>query len=383
MAHKIREVYIVHHSHTDVGYTDLQEQVIYNQANNIRRAVELIADGLEKGTNQKGLKWNCETWYCVEQFLKVATEEEKKTFFDLVKKNSIGLSANYLNFNDLADCEYLISRLDIDPDIINHTPNVKFWQRWGAGFDHVDLKAWGERGIPIATCPGVNSGIVAELAIMLMLAGYRNLLQINRQLRAGHWPRTEYFGRSFMMKGKTVGVLGLGHIGKKVAALATAFGANVIYYDIVRQTEQEEKFGYRFVDFDTLLRESDIYTIHCPLNEETRGMIGAEQFAQMKPTAMLINTARGPIVDEAALIDALTTGKIATAGLDTYEREPLPKDHPLLTLDNVVASAHAGGNTKDNDINMMNYVYHNIVAFDRGEPLNTPGDIVNGEYLKK
>lgn len=286
-------------------------------------------------------------------------------------------------YGNLADCEYLISRLDIDPDIINHTPNVKFWQRWGAGFDHVDLKAWGERGIPIATCPGVNSGIVAELAIMLMLAGYRNLLQINRQLRAGHWPRTEYFGRSFMIKGKTVGVLGLGHIGKKVAALTTAFGANVIYYDIVRQTEQEEKFGYRFVDFDTLLRESDIYTIHCPLNEETRGMIGAEQFAQMKPTAMLINTARGPIVDEAALIDALTTGKIATAGLDTYEREPLPKDHPLLTLDNVVASAHAGGNTKDNDINMVNYVYHNIVAFDRGEPLNTPGDIVNGEYLKK
>ena len=178
-------------------------------------------------------------------------------------------------------------------------------------------------------------------------------------------------------------MLGLGHIGKKVAALATAFGANVIYYDIVRQTEQEEKFGYRFVDFDTLLRESDIYTIHCPLNEETRGMIGVEQFAQMKPTAMLINTARGPIVDEAALIDALTTSRIATAGLDTYEREPLPKDHPLLTLDNVVASAHAGGNTKDNDINMVNYVYHNIVAFDRGEPLNTPGDIVNGEYLKK
>ena len=111
MAHKIREVYIVHHSHTDVGYTDLQEQVIYNQANNIRRAVELIEEGLEKGTNQKDLKWNCETWYCVEQFLKVATKEEKKTFFDLVKKNSIGLSANYLNFNDLADCEYLTEKI--------------------------------------------------------------------------------------------------------------------------------------------------------------------------------------------------------------------------------------------------------------------------------
>ena len=286
-------------------------------------------------------------------------------------------------YDKLADCEYLISRLDIDPEIIHHTPHVRFWQRWGAGFDHVDLKAWGERGIPIATCPGVNSGIVAELAIMLMLAGYRNLLQINRDLRRGHWPRTEYFGRSFMIRGKTVGILGLGHIGKKVAALATAFGANVIYYDIVRQTEQEERFGYRFVDMDTLLAQSDIFSIHCPLDETTRGMIGESELRRMKPTAMLINTARGPIVQEAALVQALQNGTIATAGLDTYEKEPLPPDHPLLTLDNVVASAHAGGNTKDNDINMVNYIYHNIVAFDRGEPLNTELDIVNAQYLPK
>lgn len=285
-------------------------------------------------------------------------------------------------YGNLADCEYLVSRLDIDPDIIHHTPNVKFWQRWGAGFDHVDLKAWGERGIPIATCPGINSGIVAELAIMLMLAGYRNLLQINRNLREGHWPRTEYFDRSFMIRGKTVGILGLGHIGKKVAALVSAFGANVIYYDIIRMHEQEEKFGYRFVDMDTLLRESDIFTIHCPLDETTRGMIGKAEFAKMKPSCMLINTARGPIVEEAALIDALQNGVIAAAGLDTYEKEPLPKDHPLLTLDNVVASAHAGGNTKDNHINMVNYVYSNIVKFDQGLPLNTDKDIVNAQYLK-
>ena len=285
-------------------------------------------------------------------------------------------------YGSLADCEYLISRLDIDPDIIHHTPRVRFWQRWGAGFDHVDLAAWGARGIPIATCPGVNAGIVAELAIMLMLAGYRNLLQINRDLRAGHWPRTEYFGRSFMIRGKTVGILGLGHIGKRVAALVSAFGANVIYYDIVRMHEQEAQFGYRFVDMDTLLRESDIFTIHCPLDETTRGMIGAAELAKMKPSCMLINTARGPIVQEDALVAALQNGTIATAGLDTYEREPLPPEHPLLTLQNVVASAHAGGNTKDNDINMVNYIYHNIVAFDQGRPLNTPQDIVNAQYLR-
>ena len=286
-------------------------------------------------------------------------------------------------YGNLADCEYLISRLDIDPDIINHTPNVRFWQRWGAGFDHCDLKAWGERGIPIATCPGVNAGIVAELAVMLMLAGYRNLLQINRDLRNGHWPRTEYFGRSFMIRGKTVGILGLGRIGKRVAALVSAFGADVIYYDIVRQWEQEEQFGYRFVDMDTLLRESDIFSIHCPLDDVTRGMIGENELARMKRSAMLINTARGPIVSEDALVHALENGIIATAGLDTYEREPLPKDHPLLTLDNVVASAHAGGNTKDNDINMVNYIYHNILAFDRGEPLMSEHDVVNAQYLRK
>lgn len=111
MTHKIREVYIVHHSHTDVGYTDLQEQVIYNQANNIRRAVELIENGIKNNTTQKDLKWNCETWYCVEQFFKMATEEEKEKFFDLVKKGNIGLSANYLNFNDLADCKYLKEKI--------------------------------------------------------------------------------------------------------------------------------------------------------------------------------------------------------------------------------------------------------------------------------
>ena len=286
------------------------------------------------------------------------------------------------DYDKLADCEYMISRLNIDPDIINYVPNVRFWQRWGAGYDHVDLKAWGERGIPIGICPGVNSGIVAELAVMLMLAGYRNLLQINRDLRAGHWPKTEYFGRSFMIRGKTVGILGLGNIGKKVAALVSAFGAKVIYYDIIRMHEQEERFGYEFVQMDELLRRSDIFSIHCPLDEVTCGMIGKEQLALMKPSAMLINTARGPIVDEAALVEALQTGVIATAGLDTYEHEPLPKDHPLLTLDNVVASAHAGGNTKDNDINMVTYVYDNITAFDEGRPLRSEQDIVNGQYLR-
>ena len=246
-------------------------------------------------------------------------------------------------YGNLADCEYLISRLDIDPDIINHTPNVKFWQRWGAGFDHVDLKAWGERGIPIATCPGVNSGIVAELAIMLMLAGYRNLLQINRQLRAGHWPRTEYFGRSFMIKGKTVGVLGLGHIGKKVAALASAFGANVIYYDIVRQPEQEEQFGYRFVDFDTLLAESDVLSLHMNLTEENYHMFNKEAFMKCKKHPIIVNEGRGPLICDEDLVWALDNGYIRGAALDMVESEDPDLDTcPLVGRDDVLLTPHSG-----------------------------------------
>ena len=247
------------------------------------------------------------------------------------------------------------------------------------GYDNIDIAACRARRIAVANVRGYSTDSVAQVTVGLVLALVSHLPTYCVAVSDGTYSRS---GQANLLTppyrelaGMTWGILGAGQIGSRVAGVARAFGCRVL-------TCRRHPDGSS-VSLETLLRESDIVTIHTPLTEETRGMIGAEQFAQMKPTAMLINTARGPIVDEAALIDALTTGKIATAGLDTYEREPLPKDHPLLTLDNVVASAHAGGNTKDNDINMVNYVYHNIVAFDRGEPLNTPGDIVNGEYLKK
>ena len=132
-----------------------------------------------------------------------------------------------------------------------------------------------------------------------------------------------------------------------------------------------------------VLPQTDILVMAMPATAQTVGTLNAERIALLPPHAVVVNVGRGSAVDQEALAAALNEGRIAGAALDVFVPEPLPKDHPLLTLDNVVASAHAGGNTKDNDINMVNYVYHNIVAFDRGEPLNTPGDIVNGEYLKK
>ena len=285
------------------------------------------------------------------------------------------------DFPKLAECEYLITRLKVDESLLNATPNLKLIQRWGAGYNDMDLKAWGARNIPISTCPGVNSGIAAELTIMLMLAVYRNLLPINRKILNNVWPKTEYFGRSYMINGKTVGIIGLGNIGSKVAKLVTAFGATVQYYDIERKYELEEQYGYKFVSQDELLRTSDIVTLHTPLTDLTRNMIDADALAKMKPLAVLINAARGPIVDEDALVDALENGRLLGAGLDTYANEPLAPDNKLVRLDNVVASAHAGGNTKDNDINMVNYCYSNIVSFDKGLPFNSKRDVVNKEYL--
>ena len=274
----------------------------------------------------------------------------------------------------------MLANMPLSPAVLEEAKSLKFIDVAFTGVDHIPMAEAKRLGIAVSNASGYATQAVAELCVSFMIQLLRNVGKTEERCRSGG-TKDGLVGN--LLCGKTVGIVGAGAIGKKVAALVSAFGANVIYYDIIRMTEQEEQYGYRFVDMDTLLSESDIFTIHCPLNETTRGLIGEREFARMKPSCMLINTARGPIVDEDALVHALTTGKIATAGLDTYEKEPLPKDHPLLTLDNVVASAHAGGNTRDNHINMVNYVYSNIVKFDRGLPLNTEQDIVNGEYLKK
>ncbi len=286
-------------------------------------------------------------------------------------------------YEKLMDVDYIINRLAVDSEIFSVAQNLKLLQKWGAGFDDCDIKLAGEMGIPVASCPGVNARPVAELALMHMLSTYRNLVAINRNLVKGIWPKSEFFGRSYMIEHKTVGIIGLGNIGKIVAKLTSALGANVIYYDIERQWEQEESFGYQFVEsMEELLQTADIVTVHCPLKEDTRGLIGKKELAMMKPTSILINTARGPIVNEEALVEALENGTILGAGIDNFNVEPAPKDHPLLHMPNVSATAHAAGNTKDNDVNMVLYCYSNIVNFENGLPFNSEKDWVNKQFMK-
>ena len=214
---------------------------------------------------------------------------------------------------------------------------------WGTGTDNVDHAACRARGISVTNTPGINANAVAEHAMALMLAVTRRIPEMDTKLRAGEWPRAMLA----QLEGKTLGVIGFGTIGRRVATLASAFGMRVLAFPWGPDDGRAARVGARAVDLDTLLRESDIVSVHLRLMADSEGFIGREQIARMKPTAFLINTARGRIVEGDALVDALRAGRLAGAGLDVYLREPLPPDDPLLSLPNVVLTPHNAGTTPE------------------------------------
>ena len=284
----------------------------------------------------------------------------------------------------LPAADYVINRAAaVDVPVLEAAKNMKMLQKWGAGYDKIDVKSAGERGVPVAICVGGNSMPVAELTVALMMSVLRNVQPMAERLKKGEWSRNEYAGRSYLLHGRTVGLLGIGNIAKKVAAIVRGgFGCEVLYNDVFRLGgEREAALGVRYVTLEELLKQSDILSIHVPLLESTAGMIDREKLSMMKPTAFLINTARGGVVNEGDLIEALKAGTIAGAGLDTFAKEPLDASSALLTMDNVVATPHCGGNTVDNDINMAEICMENIAAYDAS------GDrslrcFVNRDYLK-
>lgn len=286
--------------------------------------------------------------------------------------------------SDLAAADYIVNRAAaVDAAVIAAAKNAKLIQKWGAGYDKIDVKAAGESGIPVAVCVGGNAMPVAELAVALMMAALRNIQPMAERLKKGEWSRNDYAGRSFLLHGRTVGLLGIGNIAKKVAAIVRGgFDCPVIYYDVFRlPEEQEAALGVEYVSLDELMKQSDILSIHVPLLDSTKGMIDKAKLALMKPTAFVINTARGGVINEEDLIEALQNGTIAGAGLDTYASEPLSPDSPLLHMDNVVTTPHCGGNTVDNDINMAAICMEDIAAFDATKDTSMRC-IVNREFLK-
>ena len=269
----------------------------------------------------------------------------------------------------MADAEYLVGFVDmlVDEDLFVDGPNLKLIQLLSAGYNNADIEAARKAGVPICNNGGANSVAVSEHALMLMLATSRQLVKQHANVAAGRWRGNEA-PQLFELRNKTLGVIGLGSIGTKTARLGLAFGMNVIYYDVARLTESEEdSLGIRFRLFSEIIAESDIISPHVPLNDTTRHMIGAKEFDQMKDTAILVNTARGPVIDEKALYDALTSGKIAAAGLDVFDEEPTPPDNPLLKLDNVTLTAHMAGPTFDSHKARVRNAFDNVQRVNRGE----------------
>ena len=269
----------------------------------------------------------------------------------------------------MADAEYLVGYVDglVNGELFQTGPNLKLVQLLSAGYDQADLSAAKAAGVPVCNNGGANSVAVSEHAILLALAVSRQLIRQHTNVTAGNW-RGNSTPRVHELRNRTMGIVGLGTIGKKTARLAQAFGMNVIYYDIARLPEdREDALNVRFRLLKELLREADVVSLHTPLNASTRHLIGADELALMKPSAILVNTARGPVVDEAALYAALTDGTIWAAGLDVFDQEPPPADNPLFTLDNVVLTAHLAGPTFESQTARVRNAFDNVQRAARGE----------------
>jgi lactate dehydrogenase-like 2-hydroxyacid dehydrogenase len=265
-------------------------------------------------------------------------------------------------------------------ELMDQAPRLRLIALTAVGFDKVDIAAATARGILVTNTPEVLTETVADLTFALILSVGRHIPEMERWLRAGQWRTVGETPMGRDVHHATLGIIGLGRIGAAVAHRALAFHMKVIYYDVVHRKDLEEQLGYQFVDLETLLRQSDFVTLQVPLLPETRRLVGAAQLAMMKPTAFLINASRGPVVDEGALIKALQEGRIAGAGLDVFEREPVDLENPLLKMENVVALPHVGSATEATRQAMVDLAADNILAVLQGKQPLTP---VNPEVLSR
>ena len=265
----------------------------------------------------------------------------------------------------------------VDEALLAVAPRVRWVHKWGIGIERIDQAALRCRGIALAITAGGNSQPVAEMALALMLAVNRRIPYVNRAMREGQWPTSEMRETCFMVHGKTVGLYGFGQIGRRLAQLLLGFDVNLIYHDLQpAEPEQAQGLRARFVDLDELLASSDILSLHAPLTDATRHVIGPATLAAMKSGAILINTSRGGLVDEAALHAALVSGHLRGAGLDAFDPEPPVLHNPLMQLDQVVMTPHAGGGVFDNVAHVARHAFSNIARWQRGVAVNTPDLII-------
>ncbi|KYZ75964.1 D-glycerate dehydrogenase [Anaerosporomusa subterranea] len=254
----------------------------------------------------------------------------------------------------------------VDQALLDAAPKLKVVSQPAVGYDNIDIAACSKRGIPVGNTPGVLTDATADLAMTHILTAARRFCEGWNFVRSGEW---KYNIPTFMLgtdvKGKALGIVGFGQIGQAVAARARAFGMRIAYFDPMPKTVSD----CEFMPLDKLLSESDFISLHVALTPETKHLISKEKFALMKSSAILINMARGPIVDSAALIEALKTRKIAFASLDVFDPEPIPADHPILTLDNVVITSHMGSSTVETRTAMALIAAENLINGLENKPL--------------
>jgi len=289
--------------------------------------------------------------------------------------NAAGLTADVLDTDETPPREEIVERARgcvglitmlsdcVDAELLDAAgPALKIVANYAVGFDNVDVDACKQRGIRVSNTPGVLTEATADLAWSLILAAARNVAEGDRVVRSGKWPGwapVQLLGLE--LSGATLGILGAGRIGSAVARRSVGFRMRVMYADIDANEQLERELGARRVELDRLIAESDVLSLHVPMTPDVHHLIGAAEFEAMKPTAVLVNTSRGPVVDEAALVEALRSGRIAAAGLDVYENEPRLK--PGLTeLANVVLLPHLGSATTTTRSKMATMATENVVA---------------------
>lgn len=265
---------------------------------------------------------------------------------------------------DAAGVVNIRSSIEFGGQVFAACPGLRALSLWGTGTDHVDLGAAERHGVVVTNTPGVSAVAMAEHTLALMLAVARDIPRIDFKTRRGAWPR----GFVTQLYGKTLGLVGLGAIGLQTARIAKGIGMRVIAWTRRPEGKPLDEVGVELVDLDDLYRDSDVVSLHVRLTPETTGMVGQREFGLMKDSAILVNTARGAVADEQALIEALTSKRIRAAGLDVFDQEPIPEGHPLTALPNVVMTPHSGGVTAEALEAGLQMAVDNVFAALAGEP---------------
>ena len=306
------------------------------------------------------------------------TEKDWERFRDFGELSAYDITPDEKTIERIGDAELVIvDKTNITEEVLQACPNIKFIGVLATGYNIVDTEAAARRGIPVANVPNYSTDIVAQATIALILEIVNKVGIHNESVHRGDWCHSKYFcytlGQVHELKGKTIGIIGFGNIGRAVGRIAEAFGMKVLAYSRTKHPEYESE-NCRYTDLDTLLKNSDIVSVHCPLFPETKEIINRSSIAKMKDGAILINTSRGPCIAEQDVADALKSGKLLAAGLDVMSEEPMKPDNPLLTAPNCIITPHIAWASEEAIQRIRDITYENVRAFLNGESKN----IVNG-----